>query len=464
MNDIAHSASAFTAKQYKPKSNKLGLPTMMGICIGLVIVQGAMISATQGIGIGGTSFIAAMFVALIISQFNAMSFAELSLMFPQEGTLATYTQKAIGHFPAIVSVFAGYVVVAILAIPVEMFLIDAMLGELFPGAMPEKIVPLIILAVLIVTNLIGTDIFAKIQNLLAFVLVTALVLIGLLSITGIAEPQPQLTGTLVDWSFDGVLDGSFIGLVALAMWLMVGVEYICPMINDVKDPEKNIPKAMHGSLFLIFTIFLAFVYGASLYLDVETLTGSPIPYLDYSNAVFGQSGLLIATIMGIAATCSTINTVLASVPRMLSGMADNKQAFPQLNIKNRFQTPWVAIMMIAVLTSIPFLLLGIDSLIMLVIAATTSWLLAYIVAHINVMVLRKRMPNHNRPYRSPFFPIPQILGIVAMVYVAINNSPSPEMTQSVFAISGTILCIISIIGALWVKFYMKRDLFAPDMD
>ncbi|WP_409439468.1 APC family permease [Psychromonas sp. GE-S-Ul-11] len=464
MNDIAHSALAFTAKQHKPKSNKLGLPTMMGICIGLVIVQGAMISATQGIGIGGTSFIAAMFVALIISQFNAMSFAELSLMFPQEGTLATYTQKAIGHFPAIVSVFAGYVVVAVLAIPVEMFLIDAMLGELIPGVMPGKIVPLIILAVLTVTNLIGTDIFAKIQNLLAFVLVTALVLIGGLSITGIAEPHPQLTGTVVDWSFDGVLDGSFIGLVALAMWLMVGVEYICPMINDVKNPERNIPKAMHGSLFLIFTIFLAFVYGASLYLDVETLTGSPIPYLDYSSAVFGKSGLLIATIMGIAATCSTINTVLASVPRMLSGMADNKQAFPQLNIKNRYQAPWVAIIMIAVLTSIPFLLLGIDSLILLVIAATTSWLLAYIVAHINVMVLRKRMPNHNRPYRSPFFPIPQVLGIVAMVYVAINNSPSPEMTQAVFTISGTILCIISIIGALWVKFYMKRDLFTPDMD
>ena len=464
MNNITHTEAFASTSKRESKPTKLGLPTMMGICIGLVIVQGAMISATQGIGIGGTSFIAAMFVALIISQFNAMSFAELSLMFPQEGTLATYTQKAIGHFPAIVSVFAGYVVVATLAIPVEMFLVDAMLGELFPGALPEKILPLVILVVLTITNLIGTDVFAKIQNILAFVLVTALVLLGVLAVTGISEPHPTLTGTLVDWSFDGVLDGSFIGLVALAMWLMVGVEYICPMINEVKDPEKNIPKAMHWSLFLIFTIFLAFVYGASLYLNVETLTGSPIPYLDYSSAVFGKSGLLIATIMGIAATCSTINTVLASIPRMLHGMAENGQAFPQLKIKNSYNSPWVAIVMIAVLTSIPFLSLGIDSLIVLVIAATTSWLLAYIVAHINVMVLRKRMPNHKRPYRSPFFPIPQVLGIVAMVYVAVNNSPSPEMTQTVFSISGGILFVIGIIAAIWVKLYMKRGLFEPDMD
>ncbi len=120
--------------------------------------------------------------------------------------------------------------------------------------------------------------------------------------------------------------------------------------------------------------------------------------------------------------------------------------------------------MIAVLTTIPFLSLGIDSLIVLIIAATTSFLLAYSVAHINVMVLRKRMPNHPRPYRTPFFPVPQILGLIAMLFVALNNSPSPEMTQLVYSITGGILVVLSIIGALWVKFYMKRNLFEPDMD
>ena len=50
-----------------------------------------------------------------------------------------------------------------------------------------------------------------------------------------------------------------------------------------------------------------------------------------------------------------------------------------------------------------------------------------------------------------------------MLYVALNNSPSPEMTQMVYSITGGILLLISIIGALWVKFYMKRGLFEPDM-
>lgn len=453
-----------SSSQTPSTTKKLGFLTMMGVCIGVVIVQGSMISSTQGIGMGGMAFIAALVTAFIIAQFNAMSFSELSLMFPNEGTLATYTQKAIGHFPAIVAVFSGYVVVAALAIPVEMFLVDAMLSQLFPHMSIGKVTPLIILAILMITNLIGADIFAKVQNFLVCILISALVIIGLVAITGTFTPHPQLTGETVNWSFEGVLNGSFMSYVALAMWLMVGVEFICPMINEVKNPHKNIPRAMHWSLFLIFTIFLLFAYGASLYLNVDTLTNSPIPYLDYANAVFGPSGLVIATIMGIAATCSTINTVLASVPRMLHGMAEQKQAFPQLKAKNRFDAPWVGIVMMTLFIAIPYIALDIDSLITLVIAATSSWLLAYIVAHINVIVLRKRLPNHDRPYKTPFYPVPQILGIVAMVYVILNNSPSPDMTKAVFSIAGGILLVVGIIAALWVKFYMKRNLFEPDMD
>lgn len=463
MSDIAHSQTIKSTDLTAP-SKKMGFPTMMAVCIGMVIVQGAMISAMQGIGIGGTAFIFAMLAALIIAQFNAMSFAELSLMFPQQGTLATYTQKAIGHFPAIVAVFSGYVVVAILALPVEFFLVDAMIGQLLPGVFPEKLIPLLIVAILAITNLIGADIFAKVQNVLAFVMVSALIITGLVAITGISEPHPVLTGIPVDWNFGGVMDGSFIGLIALAMWLFVGSEYICPMIKEVKNPVKDIPRAMHLSLFAIFLIFAAFAYGATFYLDTKSLTSSPIPYLDYANAVFGKAGLTIATIMALAATCSTVNTIFAGLPRMLKGMAEEKQAFPILKATNRFGTPWVGIVMMAVLSVIPFLITDIDSLIVLVIAATTSYLLAYIVAHINVIVLRQRMPEHERPYRTPFYPLPQIIGIIAMVYVALNNSPAPEMTEKVYTIAGGMLLVISIIAAFWVKFYMKRGLFEPDMD
>ncbi|TBW59534.1 APC family permease [Marinobacter halodurans] len=451
------------AHRMTASGGKLGFLTMMAICIGLVIVQGSMITATQGIAMGGTGFIAAMFAAFLLAQCNAVSFSELSLMFPEEGTLATYTQKAIGHFPAIVAVFAGYVVVAMLAIPVEMFLVDAVIGELLPGVFPHYVIPFAILAFFAFTNFLGADVFAGAQNILAFILVLALVLIGLCGTTGAVEPHVQVTGPAIDWSFGSVVDGSFISMVAMALWLMVGVEFICPMINEVRDPQKNIPRAMSLSLCAMLVIFLLFVSGVGFYLDTETVLASPIPYLDYANAVFGQGGLIVAAVMAVAATCSTVNTVLAGVPRMLQGMAENGQAFPQMGITSkRFGTPWVGILFMVAIIAIPVLLLGIDDLITLVIAASTSWLLAYIVAHIDVLVLRRSMPGKERPYRTPFYPLPQIIGIVGMAYVALNNSPSPEMTMLVYKITGGILLLVGVIAALWVKFYMKRGLFEPD--
>lgn len=463
LSGLSEQKAALSGEAIPTTGKKISFLSMMAICIGLVIVQGSMITATQGIGLGGTAFIAAMFAAFILAQCNALSFSELSLMFPQEGTLATYTQKAIGHFPAIVSVFSGYVVVAMLAIPVEMFLVGAIIGELLPGVFPEYVIPFSILALFAFTNYLGADVFAKVQNVLAFVLVLALVLIGLCAITGAVEPHPEVAGTTIDWSFVGVLDGSFVGMIAMAMWLMVGVEFICPMINEVKNPEKTIPRAMILSLTAMLFIFLIFVSGIGFYMSTETLLSSPIPYLDYASAVFGQSGLIFAAVMAIAATCSTVNTVLAGVPRMLHGMAENKQAFPQMKITSKkYGTPWVGILFMVVIIAIPVVLMGIDDLITMVIAASTSWLLAYVVAHINVLVLRRRLPHAERPYKSPFFPVPQIVGIVGMTYVALNNSPSPDMTALVYQITGGILLVVSIIAALWVKFYMKRGLFQAD--
>ncbi|MBO1256591.1 APC family permease [Alteromonas sp. 5E99-2] len=443
------------------KQTKLGLIAMMAICVGLVIVQGSMISALQGIGIGGSAFILAMCCALVIAQCNAMSFSELALIFPQEGSLAVYTQKAIGHFPAIVAVFSGYVVVAILAMPVEMLLVEAILQQLFPSAEYIKLVPIIMLGTLTFTNLIGADVFSKIQNVLSFVLISALVIVGVVAVTGLTNAA-SLANPKDIFNFTQAINGEFIGLIGLAMWMMVGVEFICPMITQVKSPTVNIPRSMQLSLLVIFAVFVTFTFGATRYVTDETLMNSPLPYLDFTQAIMGDIGLIVAAVLALTATCSTINTVLASVPRMLHGMAEQGQVFPQLKVSNRFGTPWLATVGLALCAMVPFLAFGIESLLVLVIAATTSWLLAYIVAHINVIVLRRRQPNLDRPFKTPLYPLPQIIGILAMVYVALNNSPDPAMTHQVYAITGGILFVVSVIAALWVKFYMKRNLFSPD--
>ncbi|WFF43530.1 APC family permease [Salinicola endophyticus] len=447
-----------------PARRAIGFNTMIAICVGTVVVQGVMASGLLGFGIGGLSFLAAMLVAALLAVCNAISFSELSLMYPQAGTLATYTQKAIGHFPAIVSVFAGYVVVAVFAIPAEFLLVDALLQALFPDTLPTHLVPLLILAAIAVFNILGTDVFARLQNVFTFSMIGALLLVGVTALIQSPAPNVARDAAGIDWGLGGIFDGSFIGLVALAMWMFVGCEFVCPMISDIRQPEKRIPRAMFLSLGIIFVLFLLFCLGGGRYLSAETLTTSPLPYLDLVDGVFGKTGLIIATVMGMTATCSTVNTVLAAVPRMLSGMADNGQVFSIMGkMHPRYNTPWVGILFLTVVVVITFLMVNPQQIIALVIAAATSWLMAYIVAHIDVIVLRRRHPEHRRPYRTPFYPLPQMVGIFGMAYVVFHASPSPEMTATIYTLLGVVLGIVSLIALVWVKFKMKKGLFEADL-
>lgn len=203
----------------------IGFKTMIAICVGCVVVQGAMASALTGFGLGGLSFLAAMVLALIFAFCNAISFSELSLMYPSSsGTLATYTQKAIGHFPAIVSVFSGYVIVAMFGLSAELLLVDALLQTLFPGVLPSHLIPVLLLFGLAILNILGTNVFAKMQNLFTFAMIAAILLVGVTALLDTPSSSVTQVAVGIDWGLEGISDGSFIGLTALAMWMFVGCE------------------------------------------------------------------------------------------------------------------------------------------------------------------------------------------------------------------------------------------------
>jgi len=101
------------------------------------------------------------------------------------------------------------------------------------------------------------------------------------------------------------------------------------------------------------------------------------------------------------------------------------------------------------------------SILPLIVASSITWLLAYIVAQVSVLVLRYRHPDWVRPFRVPLFPGLPLAAIAGMAYVCVNAAPTPEMKPQIAQYTGVVLALISIVGALWVKLVMKRGLFEP---
>jgi amino acid transporter len=254
-------------------------------------------------------------------------------------------------------------------------------------------------------------------------------------------------------------------LVALALWAFLSFELICPLIEEAKRPERNIPRAMFMASLVMLIGYSLLAFAALRQVPAGELTNTDIPHLVLGKALFGNAGKIIIAILAITTTSGLTNAVFAAIPRLLYGMAHHKQlpaVFMLLHTK--WKTPWFGILFLSSMVTIPLLLLGNrpDFLLLLLISAATCYLVTYIIAHINVMVLRNKYPQYIRPFKSPFHPLPQVLGIISMGYAIYNNAPSPELRWKVYLNAAIFMGITATYAFFWVRYKMKKGLFEPE--
>lgn len=177
------------------EEKKLGLGSVISTSVGLVIATSCLVSLGQGAGEVGIVFIGAMVVACLLNMTTIGSLSELNALMPNiTGGLAQYTLACMGPVPTIVSMVGGYLICNILSAGVEASIFAYAMSEVIPLPIPSIVYTVVMMIVVMATNLIGVDMFAKVQDLVAFLLVGSMVLMGLIGIfklgTGTVVSQP----------------------------------------------------------------------------------------------------------------------------------------------------------------------------------------------------------------------------------------------------------------------------------
>jgi amino acid transporter len=155
-----------------------------------------------------------------------------------------------------------------------------------------------------------------------------------------------------------------------------------------------------------------------------------------ATAMLGRIGQIWMSLASILASATTINTVLCALPRMIYVMAKNGQVPSKLGKVNRFQVPSIATYLIALLVLVP-LVIGVATaatFVTYVLAATFTWVIGYIVAHVDLIVIRLRHPDVRGGFRIPLYPVPQLLSLVGLIWILFNISPDPALTRSIYAV------------------------------
>jgi amino acid transporter len=96
-----------------------------------------------------------------------------------------------------------------------------------------------------------------------------------------------------------------------------------------------------------------------------------------------------------------------------------------------------------------------------VLAAVCAWGTSYILVTLSVISLRLRRPDLPRPYRSPLFPVPQIVSIVGIVVAIWYITPLGTSAREVYRSFGIMLFLTAVYAFVWLRFVRRVPLFEP---
>ena len=439
------------------EEKKLGLGNVVSISVGLVIATSCLVSLGEGAGTMGVTFILAMVIAMLLNMTTIASLSELNALMPNTtGGLAQYTLAALGPFPTLISMVGGYIICNTLSCGVEASIFSFSLADIIGGNIPSIVYTLIMTVIILIANLRGVDMFAKIQDVVAFLLVGSLVVMGFIGMIGM--------GTGVKINQPAVLEadfGSIASMTAVAFWLFIGAEYAIPVSKEVKNAKRNVPLGMMIGLFLIFIMQSIMVLGFHNYVEWGELADSAAPHLLYGYAVLGNAGKIWMMLVGALAVISTQNSTVNSLAVICQGMA-KMNMLPKVFAKtNKHKVPWFGQVFVSVSIFI-FAYVSdssADMISFLILAGSVFWMVSYILAHVDVIVFRKRLPRAPRNFKVPCGLLFPIIGIVGTIYMILNISTDPQERLMLWLLTGCSFLILGIYSAIWIKVKMKMKVF-----
>ena len=418
----------------------LGLYTTMMISMGAMIGSGIFVLPAIGYKKAGPAVILAYILAGLVVLPPALSKSEMATAMPESGGTYLYIDRALGPlFGTIAGIGAWFSLVfksafALAGLGSYLLLLAPGVGTGF-----LKYVALALAVLIVVLNIVGTELTGKAQAG-----VVSLVLVGLTAYTVNTGLE---AGNEFDTSnFEPFATHGSVGVITAAAFVFVsyaGVTKVASIAEEVKNPGKNLPRAIIGSLFIMMVIY-SLVVGAVVGLSEADvlLNGGPdggaslTPMADGAGALIGGFGVVFISVIAIVALTSMANAgVLASSRFPLAMSRDDLLPSVLTDIDKRFTTPRNSILLTG---SVLFALIAFVPVIELAKLASAFQILVFTVINAAVIAFREAdLPSYNPEWTSPMYPYVQIFGIVAgLVFLGVIFSAS---TLSMVGAAGIVL-------------------------
>ena len=439
------------------EEKKLGLRSVISVSVGLVIATSCLVSLGQGAGTIGVIFIVAMVIACLLNMTTIASLSELNALMPNTtGGLAQYTLASMGPFPTLISMVGGYLLCNVLSSGVEASIFAYAMEQTFHLPIPRLAYTIIMTIILLIANLRGVDMFAKIQDLVAYLLVGSMVLMGIIGALGLGTGKMVHQPMCMATNFSSV-----VSMTAVAFWLFIGAEYAIPISKEVKNAKKNVPLGMMLGLIIICVVQSVLVLGFHNYTDWKQLADSAAPHLLYGVNLLGQPGKIWMAFVAALAVISSQNSGIQGLSSICQGMAKMNMMPQCFGKTNKNGVPYIGVWFISIAIMVFAVISNgsTDAISFMILVGSVFWMISYILAHVDVLILRRRLPKAPRSFKSPGGGLLQIIGILGTVYMVLNISTDPAERNAIWLITIVVFAVLAVYAFFWIRYKMKMPVF-----
>jgi APA family basic amino acid/polyamine antiporter len=415
----------------------LGSWNLIALGIGAIIGAGLFVRTAAAAGeAAGAAVTLSFIVAAVGCAFAGLCYAEFAAMIPIAGSAYTYAYTTMGELVAWIIGWALIMEYALGAATVSIAWSEY-LNKLLGGAIPYEwshspfeslngvsgiinLPALVILFVLTMVLIKGTQESAKLNGIIVFIKV-AIVLLFIVLGWQFIKPENHTPFMIPEgtpghegffkWGWGGVLGGA-----AIVFFAFIGFDAVSTAAQEAKNPKRDMPIGILGSLvictilYILFSHVLTGVANWSEFADPAKGKEASVAYV-ISTYMSGYSWLATGvTIAILAGFSSVILVMLLGQSRVFYTMSKDgllPKVFSELHPK--YSTPHKSNMIL-------FVLVGLFAAFVpgSVAGDLTSFgtLLAFVLVSAGIWILRVKSPDLERPFKTPLVPLVPILGII----------------------------------------------------
>jgi APA family basic amino acid/polyamine antiporter len=418
----------------------LGLYSTMMISMGAMIGSGIFVLPALGYKKAGPAVILAYVLAAIVVLPAALSKAEMATAMPESGGTYLYIDRAMGPlFGTIAGIGAWFSLVfksSFALVGLGAYLV--LLGPALEGAL--TFVALGLAGLIVVLNISGTKLSGKVQAVIVTLVVGALTVYtanaGLVAEGGRFSP------------FTTHGSGGVVTAAAFVFVSFAGVTKIASIAEEVKNPGKNLPRAMLGSMAVMTLIYVAVVAAVVGLADAETLkhggaggTASLTPMADGADALLGGFGEVFIAVVAVVALTSMANAGVLSSSRFPLAMSRDSLLPPQLTvIDDRFKTPRNSILITAALL---FALIAFVDVVDLAKLASAFKILVFSIINVALIVFRETdLASYDPEFTAPGYPYVQLFGVLGGAVFLTQMGRLPLLGAAGITLGGLLVYLV----------------------